>query len=136
VREPGQLDDLLAQANSQASWWRRIFTKPTPDGKRTVVDIDPKRRRFTGKIADLINARDRHCSDPYCTAPIRHLDHIIRHADGGPSTADNGRGVCERGNYVREMPGWTVRLVDPDSHTIIITTPTGHQYVSRPPEPP
>jgi len=77
-----------------------------------VVDIDPKRRRFIGKIADLINARDRHCSDPFRTAPIRHHDHIIRHTDGGPSTADNGRGVCERGNYVREMPGWSVKLVD------------------------
>jgi hypothetical protein len=133
VREPGQLDKLLAQANSQASWWRRIFTKPTPDGKRVVVDIDPKRRRFLGTIADLIDARDRHCRDPYCTAPIRHHD---RHTDGGATTAENGRGVCERGDYVREMPGWSVRLVDPETHTIIITTPTGHTYVSRPPEPP
>jgi hypothetical protein len=44
--------------------------------------------------------------------------------------------VCERGNYVREMPGWTIRLVDPDTHTVITTTPAGHRYVSRPPQPP
>jgi len=44
--------------------------------------------------------------------------------------------IRARGNYVREMPGWSVCLVDPETHTIIITTPTGHTYVSRPPEPP
>jgi hypothetical protein len=27
-------------------------------------------------------------------------------------------------------------MLDPDSHTVITTTPTGHSYVSRPPEPP
>jgi hypothetical protein len=130
------VDDLLDQANSAASWWRRLFTKPTAGGRPVVVEIDPKRRRFLGTIADLINARDRHCRDPFCTAPIRHLDHIIRHTDSGPSTVGNGRGVCERGNHVREMPGWNVRLVDPETHTVITTTPTGHHYVSNPPEPP
>jgi hypothetical protein len=54
----------------------------------------------------------------------------------GATTATNGRGLCERGNYVRELPGWTARLVDPDSHTVQITTPTGHSYLSRPDQPP
>jgi len=48
----------------------------------------------------------------------------------------NGRGVCERGNYIRELPGWTVQIIDTDTHTVEITTPTGHHYRSRPPEPP
>jgi hypothetical protein len=87
-------------------------------------------------MADLITARDRHCRDPFWTAPIRHHDHIVRFADGGATTATNGRGLCERGNYVRELPGWTVRLVDADSHTVRTTTPTGHSYLSRPDEPP
>ena len=101
-----------------------------------MVGIDERRRRFTGAMADLITARDRHCRDLFCTAPIRHHDHIARFADGGGTTGTNGRGLCERGNYVRELPGWTVRLVDPDSHTIQTTTPTGHSYLSRPDEPP
>ena len=48
----------------------------------------------------------------------------------------NGRGVCERGNYTREMPGWSVELIDPDTHATRTTTPTGHRYLSTPPEPP
>jgi hypothetical protein len=114
-----------------------VITEPAANGRPVVVGIDRRRRRFDGPIAALIEARDQHqCRDPYCTAPIRHRDHIRRWADGGPSTDDNGRGVCQRGNLVREMPGWRVQLVDPDTHTVETTTPTGHCYRSRPPDPP
>ena len=60
--------------------------------------------------------------------------------DGGPTTLANGRGLCERGNYVREMPGWHVHLIDDGQHgrphTVTITTPTGHSYTSAAPQPP
>ena len=36
-----------------------------------------------------------------------------------------------RGNYVREMPGWRVELLHRHPHTLRTTTPTGHTYVSR-----
>ena len=43
-------------------------------------------------------------------------------------------------NLVREMPGWRIKLIDCGFHTgphkIIITTPTGHHYLSRAPDPP
>jgi hypothetical protein len=78
--------------------------------------------------------------DHFCDAPIRHLDHIIRHSDGGPTILENGRGTCERGNYVQEMPGWHITAIDAGllghPHTIHITTPTGHYYLSRAPDPP
>ena len=64
------------------------------------------------------------------------LDQALLRYDSGPTTPSNGRGVCERGNYVRELPGWSIRLIDPDTHTVITTTPTGHHYLSNPPEPP
>ena len=130
----GLARELIVNAQARA-WWRRLFTRPTRDGGQ-VVDLDHRRRRFTGWLAELIRWRDWTCRDPFCDAPIRHLDHLHRHHDGGPTTPANGRGVCERGNYVRELPGWSVRLVDPDTHTVITTTPTGHRYVSNPPEPP
>lgn len=126
--------DILSDTHAR-TWWRRVFTRPTDHGQ-LIIGLDRRRRRFTGSIADLIRIRDRHCRDPHCDAPIRHLDHLIRHADGGSAHHDNGRGVCERHNYVRELPGWTVRLHDPTNHTIRTTTPTGHSYLSRPPEPP
>jgi hypothetical protein len=93
-------------------------------------------RSYRGLLKQQVEHRDQTCRDPCCDAPIRHIDHIKRWSDGGPTSLANGRGVCERGNYLRELPGWTVRLTDPDTHTIEITTPTGHSYTSQPPQPP
>jgi hypothetical protein len=105
-------------------WWRRLFTAPAGG---PVVGGDRFRRRFDRSLAHLISLRDRTCRDPYCDAPIRHLDHVHRHTDGGPSTLANGRGLCERGNYVREMPGWHATLTHDGlhgrPHTVTITTP-------------
>ena len=83
---------------------------------------------FDGFCKKLIIARDRRCRDPFCDAPIRHIDHIQRYADGGLTIYPNGRGECERGNHAREMPGWHVETItsglDGQPHTIKITTPT------------
>jgi hypothetical protein len=99
------------------------------------VGCDPRRRRFDGVLAHLITIRDGgRCRDPFCDAPIRHIDHIDRRRAGGTTSFTNGRGTCARGNYVREMPGWHVELVHdglgPQPHTVRTTTPTGHTYTS------
>jgi hypothetical protein len=122
--------EILADTRGRR-WWRRLFT--TPSG---LVGADPRRRCFDGVLAHLIRTRDGgRCRDPFCDAPIRHLDHIQPHGAGGPTSLANGRGVCARGNYVREMPGWRVELVHDGlgrhPHTVRTTTPTGHTYVSR-----
>jgi Domain of unknown function (DUF222) len=117
--------------------WRRVFTAPAGG---PIVGGDRFRRRFDGLLATLITLRDRACRDPYCDAPIRHLDHVHRRVDGGPTTMANGRGLCERGNYIREMPGWLATVIDDGRHygphTVVITTPTGHSYTSSAPQPP
>jgi hypothetical protein len=114
-------------------WWRRLFTMPEGG---PLVGADPRRRTFDGVLAGLIEVRDGgRCRDAHCDAPIRHIDHILPHRAGGPTSFANGRGVCARGNYVREMPGWEVELVDDGlgrhPHTVRTTTPTGHTYISR-----
>src|SRR5215211_1068313 len=128
--------DLLRSSRGRR-WWRRLF--PAPAGG-PIIGSDGFRRRFNDSLGSLIRLRDRTCRDPYCDAPIRHLDHIHRHADGGPSTLANGRGLCPRGNYVREMPGWTATVTNDGRHshphTLTITTPTGHTYTSSAPQPP
>ncbi len=123
--------DLLHSSQGRR-WWRRLFT--LPDGG-PLVGGDSRRRCFDGFLARLIGIRDGgRCRDPYCDAPIRHIDHIRPHRAGGPTTLANGRGVCARGNYVREMPGWRVDVVHDGlgrhPHTVRITTPTGHTYTS------
>ena len=102
-----------------------------------VVGGDPTARRFTGWLAKLLKLRDGGvCREPSCGAPIRQMDHITPYRDGGLTTFDNGRGVCERHNYIREMPGWTVELLTDQPHTVLTTTPTGCSYLSRAPNPP
>jgi hypothetical protein len=112
---------------------RRLFTDPATG---VIENCDPRRRRFDGVLARLLVYRDQHCRDPFCDAPIRHLDHIQAFAAGGPTTCENGRRVCQRGNYARQMPGFSVRLVDPARHVVEVSTPTGHQYRSSAPTAP
>jgi hypothetical protein len=125
--------DLLATSKGRV-WWRRLYAAPVGG---PIVGGDPHRRHFHGHLRKLIMWRDRQCRDPFCEAPIRHIDHIQRYTDGGLTVYPNGRGECERGNYAREMPGWKVEAVtsglDGQRHTIKITTPTGHSYPSRAP---
>ena len=132
---PGDLaSDLLATGEGRKAW-RRLVTR---DG--IVIGGDSRQRSFTGFLASLIRARDGHrCREPYCDAPIRHIDHIQRWADGGSTTFDNGRGLCEFHNHIREMPGWSVEA---RNGSIVTTTPTGHSYTAdigtttgRPPTP-
>jgi hypothetical protein len=133
--------DILATSRGRKRW-RRLFTAPsnTATGSGPIVGGDPTRRYFDGWLAKLIRLRDQTCRDPYCDAPIRHLDHIIRYTDGGPTILLNGRGTCERGNQVHEMPGWHISVIDSGllgrPHSVHITTPTGHHYLSRAPDPP
>jgi Domain of unknown function (DUF222) len=132
---PADLARHILTTSRGRKWWRRLFTTPTGH----LAGGDPTRRRFDGWLGRLLTLRDHTCRDPYCDAPIRHLDHITRHADGGPTTLPNGRGTCARGNYTRELPGWHVTLLHDGTthhpHTIEVTTPTGHRYQSRAPDP-
>ena len=111
----------------------RLFLRRLITRAGIVIGGDSRRRTFRGLLADLIQARSRHrCAEPYCDAPVRHLDHIHRAADGGATTLDNGRGVCAFHNHLREQPGWHV------AHTergLTTTTPTGHTYRAPPDDP-
>jgi hypothetical protein len=55
-----------------------------------IVGGDPTRRCFDCRLAELIKLRDHTCRTPDCGAPIRHIDHITRHTDGGPTSYSNG----------------------------------------------
>ncbi len=101
-----------------------------PDRRHRRHQWTPRRRRFDGALAVLINARDQVCRDPYCSAPIRDLDHLHDHATGGATSADNGIGLCQRGNLVDQIPGW--HTTGTAKHRVVIT-PTGHRYDTRPP---
>jgi hypothetical protein len=118
---PIPLERILTHHSSTSI--RRLLTR-----EGIIIGGDSKQRAFTGVLATFIRARDSgRCREPYCDAPIRQLDHIQRWAEDGETEFDNGRGLCELHNVVRENPGWRARKV---GETIVTTTPAGHEYTS------
>ncbi|HET9127894.1 MAG TPA: HNH endonuclease, partial [Propionibacteriaceae bacterium] len=124
--------DLVVAAPPLRSWIKRLYQAPT--GR--LVAMESRRRLFPAGLAELITIRDQICRTPYCDAPIRHIDHIQPKADGGPTSAANGQGLCERCNHAKQAPGWTTRtmvkeLDEADAgrdDEVLLITPTGHRY--------
>ncbi|WP_306912598.1 HNH endonuclease signature motif containing protein [Arthrobacter sp. B3I9] len=132
---PGSVSTATSLEQLQ-TWVRRLYTAP---GSGDLVAMDSKARLFPAGLRRFLQARDDTCRTPYCDAPIRHMDHILPWAQGGPTTAANGAGLCEACNHTKEIPGWTSRpRPDPTGtpelrHTVEVTTPTGHSYHSAAP---
>lgn len=103
-RDDGEGNEGESEAEAEPSprWIRPLTTDDaTPSGRLTGRGT---RRAFTGALRAFITTRDKVCTTPWCGAPIRHIDHIIPWRDGGPTTADNGRGTCARCNLHKELP--------------------------------
>ena len=111
---------------------RRLYVHPRSG---SLVAMESRARRFPRGLARFIELRDQRCRTPYCDAPIRHRDHAQPWARGGPTTADNGLGDCERCNYAKEASGWRVATATGENgdHTAEFTTPTGKTYRSAAP---
>jgi hypothetical protein len=110
---------------------RRLYRHP---GSGALVAMESRSRLFPKGLAAFIGIRDGTCRTPYCDAPIRHHDHAVPRNRGGPTSAVNGLGECERCNYVKEAPGWRVTTTDENgTHTAQFATPTGARYQSTAP---
>ncbi len=95
---PGDIARDLLTTTAGKKTFRRLVTR---DG--IVIGGDSRRRVFDGALETFIRARDgNRCTAPYCDAPIRHIDHKERWADGGRTTFVNGDGLCEFHNHARE----------------------------------
>ncbi|MCV7202176.1 DUF222 domain-containing protein [Mycolicibacterium peregrinum] len=127
------VSDAVADERSRATL-RRIYRHPKSGA---LVAMESRSRLFPKGLARFIELRDQTCRTPYCDAPIRHRDHAQPHARGGPTSARNGLGECERCNYVKESPRWKVTTSDENGvHTAQFETPTGLRYRSTAPPPP
>ena len=98
--------------------------------------MDSRARRFRAGLRQLLVLRDQSCRTPWCNAPIRHLDHVTPVEIGGPTSEDNGQGLCEACNHAKEHPGWSTRRRGGPGQVVDTITPTGHRYQSRAPAPP
>ena len=116
-------------ANTEAEvFLRRLYTAPESG---QLVAMDSQRRTFSGGLRRMIVIRDGTCRTPFCGAPIRHLDHATPFREGGPTSYQNGSGLCVRCNLTKEHPGWRHEAT---AESLTVTTPTGHRY-TRPTAP-
>jgi len=129
---PAQTARDLARRTDAPRWLRRLFIDPV-SGVATASD--PSRRRFNSEDARFLDLRDQTCRHPRCDGDIADHDHVVRVTDDGETTRANGQGLCEAHNMVKEMPGWSSRVLDPrpERHAVEIRTPTGHTYRSNAP---
>ncbi len=91
----------IADRRSRATL-RRLYGHPRSGA---MVAMESRARLFPRGLASFIEMRDGRCRTPYCDAPIRRRDHAQPWAEGGPTTAVNGLGLCERCNYTKETSG-------------------------------
>jgi hypothetical protein len=109
---------------------RRLFAEPKTGA---LVALESTQRAFDGNLADFIELRDQQCRTPWCDAPVRHRDHVVRAAHGGPTSAANAQGLCESCNYAKEAIGWQAWPRPGPLHIVETVTPTGHRYRSTAP---
>jgi len=123
---------LVLRASQEArATLRQLFV--TPDD-RELVTLQSRQRTFPRALAELIDLRDGGtCRTPWCNAPIRHRDHVVPAREAGPTDADNGQGLCELCNYVKESPGWIAWVGDTGRHQVGILTPAQQIHYSHPP---
>lgn len=119
---------LVAEAGEAGrAWVRRLYA--TPDRTRLVA-MESRARRFPAGLARFLRLAGQVCATPWCDAPIRHIDHVVPAARGGPTSAGNGQGLCEHCNLAKEFTGSVVERHD---GVTTATTSTGHRYDSTPP---
>jgi Domain of unknown function (DUF222) len=83
-------------------------------------------------LADFVRCRDLTCRWPGCDHPAGHcdIDHTIPHAQGGPTHPSNLKCYCRTHHLVKTFWGWREQQL-PDA-TLILTSPSGHTYVTTP----
>ncbi|MFI2365190.1 DUF222 domain-containing protein [Promicromonospora sp. NPDC019610] len=126
---------LVAHAiDTDTAWLRSIYVNPHG---RLLATTSTSRFHPPG-LSSLLRAREQGiCATAWCDAPIRHTDHVTPHSEGGPTSLDNGQGLCARCNHAKQAPGWQQKTTQLDGrHAVETVTPTRHTYVSVAPTPP
>lgn len=134
VPAPVARELVAAGVDADAAWLRTIYADPA--GR--LLATTSTSRFFPDGITTLLRARQQGiCATAYCDAPVRHADHVVPHAEGGPTSLANGQGLCVRCNHAKQAPGWAQEVLPPEGrHAVATVTPTGHRYLSVVPEPP
>ncbi|WP_454860911.1 DUF222 domain-containing protein [Promicromonospora soli] len=120
--------------DADAAWLRAVYVDP----RGRLLATSSTSRFYPQGLASLLRARGQGvCGSSWCDAPVRHLDHITPHAEGGATSLENGQGLCARCNHAKQAPGWVQKVTEIDGrHAVETVTPTGHTTVFVAPAPP
>lgn len=78
----------------------RNLYRDAEDGR--LVAAESRSRAFPTGLARLIRYAHQTCRAPHCDASIRQIDHIVPWSRGGPTSLDNGNGLCGGDNQKEE----------------------------------
>lgn len=111
---------------------RRLYTHPRSG---ELVAVESKARAFPPALARFLRWRDLSCRGPFCNAAIRQIDHILPRSAGGPTSTDNGQGLCAHDNGKEELFRSVRRLEkNPgDGHEVEWTSRNGITRTTSPP---
>ena len=121
----------LVTADQIRTWcanpFARLVVKP-------VLDLDEHvhvaGHEVPDRLAEQVQLRDQWCVFPWCTRPARgcDTDHVIAHADGGPTSEDNLAPLCRRHHRLKtHARGWTYTVLDPG--TYLWSSPHRYQFL-------
>jgi hypothetical protein len=117
-----------------AATLKKLYTDPASGA---LVAMESRSRIFPDQLGQLIAFRDQHCRHPYCDSPIKHLDHIHPHSQGGPTSFSNGQGLCARHNLVKDTnatttagPGTSNGTADGSGDIITHLASSGAEFTS------
>jgi hypothetical protein len=118
-------------ASDKTGTWRRLVTDPATG---QLLDYGHTTYRPPKDLADFVIARDQTCTFPGCNRPACRcdLDHRVAYSEGGPTSSENLRPLCQRHHICKHDTDWSLDREPDGSH--VWTSPTKHVYRSRPPE--
>ncbi|WP_245851210.1 HNH endonuclease [Brachybacterium vulturis] len=106
---------------------RRLYAHPTSD---ELVAMDSTARAFPPAMRRFLTWRDTSCRGPHCNAAIRQSDHIEPASRGGPTSVDNGQGLCAHCNKKETSAASVERVESPEGSGHRVEW-TGHSGVRR-----
>ncbi|WP_040492601.1 HNH endonuclease signature motif containing protein [Ilumatobacter nonamiensis] len=99
------------------------------DTAGVTIDLGPRRRLFVGAAREAAQLIALRCSHPGCSIPAEFcdVDHLRRHADGGPTDQHNAGPGCGSHNRFKERAGLRSRraangriyLIRPDGSVVL-----------------
>ncbi len=96
---------LISPATAAGLLDEAVVERIVFDGPSRVTDLGHA-RSFTGAARRAVEVVHRNCTGAGCDVPAHQcdIDHIWRHADGGPTRPDNGQTRCGPHNRQRDNP--------------------------------